>query len=132
VKKRVEMLSRLSKLQDQRLVIRQVELAAASRALTQLHDERELMYAQIDDSTGHHRSILDVIFRRLDRLSGLELELKAKVKTIAKLKNEDRRRLESCNRAKEGAEEELRITREKEELVEIVERLGRESTASFR
>ena len=132
MKKRIDAVQRLTRLQDQKVRLAEMKLVQAQKALADILEEERALHDQIERTIGGSSQIMDLLFRRLDHLarsrSAAQIlidEALAKV-TVEKLRGE------TANRLGEDLDAMMKEHQERKDLTEVIERIGREAGSSFR
>lgn len=132
IKQRLLTLDRLIRLRDQKQRVIDARMVRASQALEQNRVDQRALSSQIDEASGAHDAIVDLMFRHLDRMTRAESELQAEVTRLSKARDEERQKAEAANRAQAETEKAYQADLERKSLIEIIERVGRPKASSFR
>jgi hypothetical protein len=132
MKKRLDAVRRLTKLQDQKVRLAEMELVQAQKALADLIEEERALHDQIERTFGGNSQIVDLLFRRLDHLAKSRATAQAHIDTAFGKLTAEKLRGETANRLGEDLDAQVKEQQERKDLTEVIERVGRETGSSFR
>jgi hypothetical protein len=132
MKKRLEAVRRMTKLQDQRIRLAEMELAKAQKALTDLVEEERALHEQVERTIGGSSQIVDLLLRRLDKLARSRNSVQDRIRDAMSKVTVEKLRGETAERFGDDLDALVKDQQEKKDLTEIIERIGRSAGSSFR
>jgi hypothetical protein len=132
MKKRLDAVLRLRKLQDQKVRLAEMELVQAQKALADLMDEERALHEQIERTIGASSQIVDLLLRRLDHLARSRSAAQARIDAAFGKVTVEKLRGETANRLGTDLDALVKEKQERMDLTEVIERIGREAGSSFR
>ena len=132
MKKRLDAVKRLTKLQDQKVRLAEMELAQAQKGLADLIEEERSLHDQIERTIGGSSQIIDLLFRRLDHLARSRSAAQVRIDEALAKVTVEKLRGETADRLGADLDAMVREQQERKDLTEVIERIGREAGSSFR
>ena len=126
MKKRLDAVQRLTKLQDQKVRLAEMELVRAQKVLADLIDEERALHEQIERTIGGSSQIMDLLFRRLDHLARARAAAQARIDEAFGKLTVEKLRGETANRLGTDLDALVKEQLKRKELIEVIERVGRE------
>lgn len=132
MKKRLESAKRLMHLQDQKVRLAESELARLRLELQSLTQEEARLHGQIEGTIGGSVGIFDLLFRRLDQITRRQMEKHGAIAAVSARLREEKIRGQAAERLKEDVQAIVLAEEDRQELLDIVERVARPGGSSFR